>query len=79
MKIHYLIAQQAEGTMEQLAPPAQLPPIPVTLEEVLGTLAALSFTVETIAHLMGKERELLPQAEQARSIIAALQTKQVLP
>jgi hypothetical protein len=53
------------------------PPInvPVTLEAVLESMKNLCFIVETVAHLQGKERELLPQAETARSIIAALQPR----
>jgi hypothetical protein len=38
--------------------------------ELLGALKELAFTVETIAHLQGLERDLLPMADKARAAIA---------
>lgn len=49
-----------------------------TLEELLQTVGELAFIVETVAHLQGKERELLPTADKARKQIAALQTHEVV-
>ena len=37
--------------------------------EIVETLAELAFIVETVAHLQGRERELLPAAERARELI----------
>lgn len=36
--------------------------------ELLATMKELAFVVESVAHLQGKERELLPFAERARAL-----------
>ena len=51
--------------------PGKVPKAP-TLEDVLANMKAMAFIVETVAHLQGKERELLPTADQARELIAKL-------
>lgn len=74
VKLTFDIAATMEGNMGTLVTTKPVH-VPYTLEQVLAAMAALAFTVETIAHLGGKERELLPQAEKARTIIAALQPR----
>jgi hypothetical protein len=70
MKISYAIHATIEGEMaEVIAAPA--PKIPA-LSDVLASLKELAFIVETVAHLQGKERELLPAADNARALIARL-------
>lgn len=71
MKIKYEIAATLEGNLDELinAKPVEMP----TLTELLATMAELAFIVETVAHLQGKERQLLPSAEKARALIAKLE------
>lgn len=69
MRTHYHIAATQEGNLDELlAAPAATPAAP-TLDEVLDTMAGLAFIVETVAHLQGKERELLPTSDKARRMI----------
>jgi hypothetical protein len=37
------------------------------------TLAAMAFTVETVAHLRGMEQELLPVADKARALLTRME------
>ena len=46
-----------------------------TLEEVLKVLGEVTFIAETVAHLNGQERAIIPTTDRAREIIAALQPK----
>lgn len=71
MRISHHIATKIEGELGAVI--AACSPTPPTLEEVLANMAALAFIVETVAHLQGKEAQLLPTADEARRIIAALQ------
>lgn len=78
MRITFDIHATAEGTLDEIAPDAlqltkQVHP---TLAQVLAQMATLCFTVETMAHLGGKERELLPQCDAARKMIADLQPRE---
>lgn len=43
--------------------------------EMFDSLKELAFLVETMAHLQGRERELLPAAEKARALIAHVEGK----
>lgn len=71
MRISHTIATKVEGPLGEVI--AACTPTPPTLEEVLASLAACAFVVETVAHLQGKEEQLLPTADEARRIISALQ------
>lgn len=39
------------------------------VQELLETLKSMTFVVESVAHLQGKERELLPMTDAARNLI----------
>jgi len=43
------------------------------LRDMQETLVAMTFTVETVAHLRGMEAELLPVADKARALLARYQ------
>jgi hypothetical protein len=73
MKISYQITTTAEGSLAELINHPN-PYTAPSLDEVLATMEALAFIVETVAHLQGKEAALLPSAEKARKQIAALQS-----
>lgn len=66
----YTIAREIEGQLDAVIA-AELPP-PVALADVLASMRELAFIVETVAHMQGKEKELLPSAERARVLIATL-------
>lgn len=75
MRITYLIAAQAEGRLDEVMLAELIPgriPQPPTLEEVTASLAELAFIVETVAHLTGKEKAMLPSADRARALIERL-------
>lgn len=74
IRITHAITTTLEGSLEALTTVRSPGAIP-TLDHVLTTMANLAFVVETVAHLQGKERDLLPSAEEARRIIAALQPR----
>lgn len=69
MKTTYEIFATHEGTLQEIA--GKVPGITYTLADVLQTMNELAFIVETVAHLQGKERQLLPTAERARAIVKA--------
>lgn len=72
---HYIATTSYEGALNDVV---NVKPLDVpTLEQVLTSLSKLAFIAETVAHLQGKERELLPTAEEARRLIAALQPKEL--
>jgi len=74
MKITFDIIAKIEGNLgELLAQTSPAPAVP-TLAELLETMGQLAFVVETVAHLQGKEKELLPTADKARALIEKLQT-----
>lgn len=70
MKVTYSINRIYEGELGEIlnVEPKTLP----TLEEVLSAMANLCFIVECVAHLQGKEEQLLPVADKARRIIKEL-------
>lgn len=70
MKIKYSIVASLEGELGELIN-AKAPSIP-QLAEVLALMGNLAFVVETVAHLQGKEKELLPMADKARAMIEKL-------
>jgi hypothetical protein len=43
------------------------------LRDMQETLTAMTFTIETVAHLRGMEAELLPVADKARALLARCQ------
>jgi hypothetical protein len=43
------------------------------LRDMQETLAAMAFTVETVAHLRGMEQELLPVADKARALLTRME------
>lgn len=65
----YTIAREVEGPLEDVIK-AEAAPVP-SLREVLDTMGALAFVVETVAHLQGKP-ELLATADKARALIKTL-------
>lgn len=69
MRTTYHIAATVEGTLDEVTTAAPATPAAPTLDELLDTLGGLAFIVETVAHLQGKERELLPTADKARRMI----------
>lgn len=77
MKIRYQIVRSEEGDLAELIECVKsrrdAKPHP-TLDEVLASMADLAFLVETVAHLQGKESTMLPTADNARRIIAALKS-----
>jgi hypothetical protein len=50
--------------------PAQLARLSECGPELLAIMEGLTFTCETVAHLQGKERLLLPMTDKARELIA---------
>ena len=70
MKITHSIATTVEGELGEVLN-AKLPDVP-TLGDVLQNMRNLAFIVETLAHLQGKEAQLLPEANKARLIIYQL-------
>jgi len=52
--------------------PAELRDALDLIRDMEETLAAITFTVETVAHLRGMEQELLPVADKARDILARI-------
>lgn len=82
MRVTHLIATQVEGTIDEIAEAAlQMippPPAPPTLEEVLQVLGELCFITETVAHLQGQEKALLPTADRGRKIIERLQPAELV-
>jgi hypothetical protein len=44
------------------------------IRDVQETLAAMTFTVETVAHLRGMEQELLPVTDKARALLKRLES-----
>lgn len=68
--IRYTLGRTVEGTLDTVL--ADIGPQEVTLDAVLASMRELAFIVETVAHLQGKERDLLPTAERARLLIAKL-------
>lgn len=75
VRVKYSIMATCEGDIAEVLV-ARVPSAP-TLTDVINCLGGLAFIVETVAHLQGKERELLPYAENARKIIEALTNKEV--
>lgn len=47
-----------------------------TDQEIITTLKSLAFIVETVAHMQGRERDLLPAAEKAREIISRMEGRE---
>lgn len=43
-----------------------------TDEDIIKIMSHLAFIVESVAHLQGRERDLLPYADCAREVIAAM-------
>jgi hypothetical protein len=53
--------------------PAECRAAATLIRDMQETLAAMAYTVETVAHLRGMERELLPVADKARELIARME------
>jgi hypothetical protein len=53
--------------------PSELQNVITTIRDLQETLAAMTYTVETVAHLRGMEAELLPVADKARALLARLE------
>ena len=53
--------------------PAECQNVITTIRDMEETLAAMTYTVETVAHLRGMEAELLPVADKARALLAKLE------
>jgi hypothetical protein len=53
--------------------PAECQNVITLIRDMEETLAAMTFTVETVAHLRGMELELLPVADKARALLARLE------
>lgn len=71
LKITYEIARRVEGPLDAVIA-AEAGPVP-SLADVLQVMRDLAFTVETVAHLQGKEQALLPTADRARALIKQLE------
>lgn len=54
--------------------PAECHVAAVLIRDMTETLAQMTFTVETVAHLRGMEQELLPVADKAHAILARVQS-----
>lgn len=50
----------------------QLLSVTPVIDDIINVLHGLAFTVESVAHLQGKEAQLLPLAETARELLAEL-------
>lgn len=68
--VTYTLARTIEGQLDAVIA-AELPP-PVALADVVASLRELAFICETVAHLQGKEKELLPSASRARALLYTL-------
>lgn len=53
--------------------PAECLAVVTLIRDMQETLAATTFTVETVAHLRGMEAELLPVADKARALLAQME------
>ena len=62
----YRIRRQRKGPSDPVRPWAQRPPKPVTLWTDVECIAFLVFTCESVAHLQGQERSLLPVTDRVR-------------
>lgn len=51
-------------------------PMKPTNQEIAAMMKRLAFIVECVAHLQGREVELLPTADAAREMIRKLENKQ---
>ena len=71
MKVHYELVRKFEGKLEEVLN-AKEEPAKVTLQDITQSLNDLAFIVETVAHLQGKEAQMLPHADKARAIIKEL-------
>ena len=49
-----------------------------TQAELVDLLKQMTFIVESVAHLQGKERMLLPLCEKARAAIERIETKEAV-
>lgn len=69
MKVEHAIATTVTGTLDEVLN-AKVTDVPA-LEQVLAVLERVTFIAETVAHLQGKEREILPTTDAAREILNA--------
>ena len=74
MNTEFEIVAKQTGTLGELLDTPR-PAIPYDLPTVLQCMASLAFIVETVAHLQGKESQLLPEAQKARKVVAAFEVK----
>jgi hypothetical protein len=72
MKISYMICAEVSGTLDETL--NVNPKAPPTIAEVIDALDKLAFVAETVAHMRGMERQILPHSDKAREIIARLQS-----
>lgn len=70
MKTTYEIHAKHSGTIDEIS--GKVPAVPYSLQDVLTSLSELAFIAETVAHLRGMEKEILPTSDKARAILAAL-------
>ena len=68
--IRHEVVTVIEGDLDAVlrAPHPETP----SMERILNSLNELAFIVETVAHLQGKEKTMLPAAERARDLITKL-------
>lgn len=72
VKVSFEIVAREEGEMGEildLSRPATK--IPYSMAEVMEVIRNLSFVAETVAHLKGMERTILPTTDKARAILKA--------
>jgi hypothetical protein len=76
MKISYALTASFEGPLSEIEN-AKRPADAPTLEAVIKNLEELAFLVETVAHMQGYERSMLPAADRARALVASLASREV--
>lgn len=69
----YRIRQQRSGASDPIRPWVQSPPKPVALWTDVECIAYLVFMCETVAHLQGQERSLLPITDRVREWLDGLE------